>query len=316
MPPDVSVSAPAKIILFGEHAVVYGEPAIAVPVTALRAQVEIHPAEPGAGLVIESPKTRHRFVYHPEDDPEAQSTLEYVARLVLAHFGADPPDVTLHLASRIPIGRGLGSGAAVATAVARGLVGALGETIAPDALNSIIYEVEKRHHGTPSGIDNTVVVYEKPVFFVRGQPIEDVRVRAQFSLLVADTGYSTPTHVPVGDVRRLMERKPERTQQVVARIGEITRAAREALGAGQFKRLGDLMTENHDQLQRLTVSSIELDLLCDSALMAGAHGAKMSGGGRGGNMIALVDNHRVEPVMSALYAAGAERVIKTRVSAH
>jgi mevalonate kinase len=100
------------------------------------------------------------------------------------------------------------------------------------------------------------------------------------------------------------------------RIGEITRAARQAIEGGDAASLGTLMNANHELLQRLTVSSIELDLLVESAIDAGALGAKMSGGGRGGNIIALVTESHTRQVIAALHSAGAARVVKTRLSVY
>lgn len=309
----MEASASAKVILFGEHAVVYGQPAIAVPVTSLRARVTAEAAPSDAGLTILSPATRHRFTVHLTEDDE-ENALSLAAQLTLRNFGiTTPPDLTLTLVSDIPIGRGLGSGAAVSTALVRALCAALEKTLSLEELNAIIYEVEKKHHGTPSGIDNTVIVYEQPIYFVRGQPLENIRIALPFTLLVADTGYGTPTHIPVGDVRRLYEAKPERITPILERIGAISRAACQAIETGEYFRLGALMNENHELLQKLTVSSVELDVLCEAALAAGAQGAKMSGGGRGGIMLALVTDATAPRVMSALESAGAVRVVKTRV---
>jgi mevalonate kinase len=310
----MQTSASGKIILFGEHAVVYGQPAIAVPVTSLRARVRVEAAPPGSGLTIESPGTHQTLRVTSLTEEDAGSSLVFAAQLFLQHIQSDRlPDLTLHLNSDVPIGRGLGSGAAVSTAVMRALSEALAKPISKEDLNALIYEVEKRHHGTPSGIDNTVIVYEQPVYFVRGQPIQNISIQIPFTLLVGDTGYGTPTHLTVGDVRRLYETKPDATTAIFQRIGEIVRQARQAIETGEIHALGALMNENHELLQRLTVSSLELDVLCETALAAGARGAKMSGGGRGGNMLALVTDSTAERVMRALYSAGAARVVKTRV---
>jgi mevalonate kinase len=312
----MEATAPAKIILFGEHAVVYGQPAIAAPVTSLRARVQLEPGPQGTGMVIDSPMTKQTLAVtlpSPEDD-ETLNSLIFACQLVIQRLQISPlPDLRIHLVSDIPLGRGLGSGAAIAAALIRALCAYWGQPISNDDLNPLVYEVEKRHHGTPSGIDNTVIVYEKPVFFRRGQALETVHIAQPLTLLVGDTGYGTPTHIPVGDLRRLHERRPEWTSPLFERIGQIAQAARQSIESGAIHPLGALMNENHDLLQRLTVSSVELDVLCEAALAAGAHGAKMSGGGRGGNMIALVDDSIAPQVIQALQRAGAARVVKTRV---
>jgi mevalonate kinase len=309
-------SAPAKVILFGEHAVVYGQPAIAAPVSSLRATVTAEMTRHG-GLVIRSPHTGHIFQFGLDDRPADENSLVLAARLACDALEiSQTPNLILTLNSDIPIGHGLGSGAAVCTALVRAICAAHERTLPDERLNDLIYEVEKKHHGTPSGIDNTVIVYEQPVYFVRGQPIEHLDIGGAFTLLVADSGYGTPTHITVGDVRRHYESDRPRLAPMFERIGEITRAARQAIEGGDAASLGTLMNANHELLQRLTVSSIELDLLVESAIDAGALGAKMSGGGRGGNIIALVTESHTRQVIAALHSAGAARVVKTRLSVY
>jgi mevalonate kinase len=301
-----SASACAKIILCGEHAVVYGQPAIAVPVSSLRATVTAQPAA--------------TFQIHLADMNEvltlaSEHPIAEVARWVLAHLQQDPPLAELHIQSAIPIASGLGSGAALATAVARTLFLLLGAVPTPETINPLVYETEKLFHGTPSGIDNTVIAYEQPVYFIKGQPIEPLAIRGQFHFLIADTGIAAPTKVSVGDVRTLYEQDRARIQPLLNAIGRISTQVRGALEQGKADILGSLMNENHALLQRLTVSAPELDVLVDAARAAGALGAKLSGGGRGGNMIALVPAVQMAIIETALRQAGAVRVIQTTVQA-
>jgi mevalonate kinase len=178
----------------------------------------------------------------------------------------------------------------------------------------LAFEVEKLHHGTPSGIDNTVVTYARPLFFVKEQPVEFLEVAAPFTLLIADSGVSTPTRETVGAVRTAWQAEPERHERIFAQIGELARQARKVLAAGDNEQLGPLMDTNHELLQQLEVSSSELDTLVAAARSAGALGAKLSGGGRGGNIIALVKSGTEKIVSAALVDAGAVRVIETKVT--
>jgi len=307
-------SAPGKIILFGEHAVVHGQPAIAVPLLAVQAEAEAKPALSGHGLTIRAPDVR-RTLHLAQVAPDSSfyAALIYPLRLALDAWQQPEPDLTLTVHSTIPIGGGLGSGAALAAALIRALGAALEIPLPPDVLNPLVYEVEKAHHGTPSGIDNTVIVYQQPVYFVRGTPLETFHIARPFTLLVADTGVSSPTRITVGDVGHLFEAEPERLGGLFARIGAIARAARHAIETGTLDSLGALMDENHALLSELTVSSEPLDRLCAAARAAGADGAKLSGGGRGGNMIALVASDRTPQVVAALRQAGAVKVIETVV---
>lgn len=305
----IEASASAKIILVGEHAVVYGQPAIAVPVSDLRAFANVEANESGVLRIISAELDIPVNINAETVD----NALELTARLVLTTLKAAPPSATIYIRSDIPVASGLGSGAAVSTALARALCAALDVEMDEATLNSLIYEVEKIHHGTPSGIDNTVIVYERPVYFVRGQAIETLTRATPFTLLIGDTGKSASTRTAVAGVREFFEREPETVQPMLDEVGAIVRAARAALEAGDLVTLGALMRRNHALLQQLTVSSPELDTLVEAAMGAGALGAKLSGGGRGGNMIALVTAENVTQVTLALRDAGAVRVFATEV---
>lgn len=310
----IRASAPGKLILFGEHAVVHGQPAIAVPLHAISATIEVEAAPAGTGITIALPDVQ-AMLSAGNNEAQADNALTYTAQLVLQKLAVNPPDLRLMLHSTIPMGAGFGSGAAVSTALARALSSALGQPLDNPTLNELVYEVEKIHHGTPSGIDNTVIVYEQPVFFIRGQAITTFRITKPFHLLVGRVDYATPTHVTVGDVRKLHEQQPQSVGQIFATIGEIARQARRAIETGEIATLGPLMNENQALLRELTVSDTLLDNLCEVAMQAGAWGAKLSGGGRGGNFIVLVPEMTAlwQPIQHALLQAGAVEVFFTTI---
>jgi mevalonate kinase len=309
----ITSSAPGKVILFGEHAVVYGRPALAVPVTQVRADVEIADSldsqiwvdAPNIGLL----STLDSLLATPSAHP-----LATVIQSVFAALSIDsPPPLAVHISSTIPVASGLGSGAAVSVAVIRALSAFFGQPLPDEQVSALAYEVEKLHHGTPSGIDNTVVTYAKPVYFVKGQPIEMLHVGAPFTIVIGDTGLSAPTKESVSDVRKLWQAEPEMWEKIFDEVGEIVRKARNAIETGDITTLGPLMNENHKLLQEMTVSSVELDRLTEAARKSGAEGAKLSGGGRGGNMIALVEKEKAAAVAEALTNAGAKRTIITQI---
>lgn len=317
--PAISATAPGKIILFGEHAVVYGRPALAAPVQQVRARavVSADPRLPTGQVHLEAPDIR--LDCHLDDLP-AHHPLVVAICGVQGELGLSRlPACRLHLTSTIPIAAGLGSGAATAVAVIRALATFLGRPLPPERVSALAYEVEKLHHGTPSGIDNTVVAFARPVYFVRGQPIETLRLPAPFTLVIGDTGVRSPTAVSVGDVRRAWQADPPRYEALFDQAGSLARQARELLESGALREasglagLGRLMNENQALLQDIGVSSPDLERLVAAALAAGAQGAKLSGGGRGGNMIALVAPPEAETVAQALEAAGARRTLVTGV---
>jgi mevalonate kinase len=313
----VSASAPGKIILFGEHAVVYGRPAIAAPLTHVRATATIH-KEQGGGVVLMAPDVG---VEQNLADAGLEDALALTVQQIQTASGMQQlPDMTIMVTSDIPIAAGLGSGAAITAATTRALAQFLGlEALVTDKwVSDLTYEVEKIHHGTPSGIDNTVVAYERPVYFVRKEPqnlVETFHVQHPLRLLIGDTGISSSTRDVVEDVRRSWQKEPQRFNALFDSCGALCEAAREAIQTGAGEEIGRLMNENHVLLIDMTVSSLDLDRLVSAAVKAGALGAKMSGGGRGGNMIALVTSDTEEAVRSALLASGAKRVLQSTIGA-
>jgi len=309
-----TVSASGKIILLGEHAVVYGKPSLAVPLSALRAYAEIVPSIHNSGLRITAVDLDNQELVVDSYSNQVEQPLVVAARLLLKHLNCPPPDATIILHSDIPVASGMGSGAAITVALFRALLYLIGKPLPDSQMNDLVYEVEKIYHGTPSGIDNTVIVFEQPIYFVRGNPIERLNISKPLTLLVADTGVGASTKLAVSDVRALYEADKPLITDVLDSIGELVAAGRAAVENGDHVTLGNVMNENHKLLQKLTVSSPLLDKLVTVAQNTGALGAKLSGGGRGGNMIALVSEEHATHVRAQLLDVGAVKVYETLVS--
>ena len=307
----MKASAPGKIILFGEHAVVYGRPALAIPVTQIHADVEVLDSA-RAGIWIHAPDVNLHAELNtlPSDHPLASVIHNFLFLFRVTPF----PNIEVNISSTIPVASGLGSGAAVTVALTRALSAHLAHPMPDEEINVFAYEIEKLHHGTPSGIDNTVITYAMPVYFVKGQTIEIFKVGTPFTIVIGDTGISAPTKESVGDVRKLWEADKPKWENIFDKVGEITEEARKNIEGGKWELLGKLMDQNHTLLQEMTISSPELDRLVSAARSAGALGAKLSGGGRGGNMIALVNANLAESVAKSILEAGAQHVIITQVS--
>jgi mevalonate kinase len=311
--PVFSAYAPGKVILFGEHAVVYGRPAIAAPVMQVRARamVSMVPRSPSGLVRLQAPDIGLDSTLDdlPENHPLAAVIRKAVTALQLSHL----PACSVKVTSTIPIAGGMGSGAAVSVAVLRAFSAALGHPFSDEQVSQLAYEIEQIHHGTPSGIDNTVITYAKPVYFVISKQIEILQVKRPFSLVIADTGVRSPTATVVSDVHLAYESNPERFEQLFDHAAEIATSARKAIKSGKVEAIGPLMNENHALLRQMGVSSPELEVLVETALSAGAAGAKLSGAGRGGNMIALVAPEIASEVTKALFGAGAVGTIVTEV---
>ncbi|MBK7452894.1 MAG: mevalonate kinase [Anaerolineales bacterium] len=289
----------------------YNRPALAVPVTQVHADVEVLDS-PRAGILINAPGIDLHAELNalPADHPIASVILKLFQRFEVSKI----PDLEINISSTIPVASGLGSGAAVSVALTRAFLSHLSRSFTDDMVNSLVFEIEKLHHGTPSGIDNTVITYNKPVYFIKGQPIETFKVGKPFTVVIGDTGVSALTKESVAGVRRSWLRDTAVFENYFDEIAQIALIARRSIEHGKPELLGELMDQNHALLQRMTVSSPELDKLVDAARKAGALGAKLSGGGRGGNMIALVEQDKAEVVANALISAGAKRTITTEIS--
>lgn len=303
-------SAPGKIILFGEHAVVYNRPALAVPVTQVCATVNVS-SHSRSGIRISAPQIQlHSTLTALPTQHSLRMTLEVILKNL--NISLSTP-LQIQITSSIPVASGLGSGASVSVALIRALSAYTGTSLNDDKVNQLCYETEKIHHGTPSGIDNTVITYARPVFFQRGQPIETFQVQHPFTIVIADTGIYAPTRESVGDVRKLWQSNPSHWESVFNEVGQIVQRARQSIEAGHWQELGTLMDMNQRLLQEMTVSSAELDHLVVCAKNAGALGAKLSGGGRGGNMIALVHPENADEISAALLSNGARHTIITAI---
>lgn len=303
--------APGKVILLGEHAVVYGRPAVAAPVRDVQAMAVVEDALPGSGVTIVAEDLNRTFSMFdaPRDDP-----LRVIVSATLSRLGMGVRvDLKITVSSTIPVARGLGSGAAVSTAIVRALAQHRGRWLTSRAVSDLVFETEKIHHGTPSGIDNTVIAFEKPVYFVRDKVMDIFWVGEPFQLVIGDTGVASPTRVAVEDVRAAWERDQERYDEIFDEIGTLAHMGRGAIEAGDVEAMGRLMDANQELLRLIGVSSPELEGLIEAARQGGALGAKLSGAGRGGNMIAVMTPETVGQVSMMLRMAGAKNVIVTEI---
>lgn len=307
-------SAPGKLILFGEHAVVYGRTAIAVPVDKVRANAEISPYPEGENgqVFIEAPQIEFASWLHdlPQNHP-----FSMVVRLTLEMLQVDPTrPLKIRVESNIPIAAGMGSSAATSIAIIRGLSAHFNQSLSPEKQSGIAYEVEKIHHGTPSGVDNTVIAYERPVIFSRDKELRSLEAGADIPLVIGDTGIQSETARAIAQVRTRRQAESARFDSLFDQISIISEKAAEAIQSGRIADLGPLMNQNQSLLADIGVSSEPLRTLIQAALDAGASGAKLSGAGLGGNMIALVQTQTSHEIASALHEAGAVRTIETVIA--
>jgi mevalonate kinase len=312
--PSTTAAAPGKIILFGEHAAVYGRPAVAVPLKEVqaRAVVKPEPRFPAGQIRLAAPDINLESLLEdlPQDNPLGAAVHQVMDAFKLGRA----PACSIRITSTIPIASGLGSGAAVSVAVIRAFSSFLGRPLSDDQVCALAFEVEKLHHGTPSGIDNAVITYAKPIYFVKDRLPELFSIPRPFTLVIGDTGIPSPTAISVGDVRKAWKVNKDYYEALFDSAGAIADSARQMLSIGMTEALGPLLDANHGILKKMGMSSAELDALVDAARKAGASGAKLSGGGRGGNMIALSSPEAAPAVAKALEKAGAKRTLIAKIS--
>lgn len=276
-------TAHGKLILIGEHAVVYNEPAIAMPFLAAPVEVTVEKVK-GPSRLISS-----YYQGLVDTVPDDLLNLKTLIETVCLDLGKPSDGLSLSISSLIPPERGMGSSAAVATATARALFAFFERSLEQETLLKYVDISEKIAHGNPSGLDARVTSSRQPVYFKKNCHFKLIRLELDGYLIAADTGVKGQTRQAVEGVAQQMKRSYSRTKKLIRQIGELSEAAKLAIEEDQIRQLGSLLTEAHDCLKQLDVSSEKLDRLVATALKHKALGAKLTGGGRGGCMIALAD---------------------------
>ena len=218
-------------------------------------------------------------------------------------------DGTLHCAS------GIGASAASCVAIARALSNHYGLNLSDEQINDIAFEGEKGYHGTPSGIDNTASAYGGLIWFEKGENnvIERISIPGPIEIVMGDSGKVANTAAAIAGVRDRKEKNPKKYEEIFDRAENIAYLAKNALINEDYKEIGKLMNENHRLLQQIEVSSRELDFLVNIALKQGALGAKLTGGGLGGNMIALTPGKELQDKVATAIEKEGFQTVKTRI---
>ena len=275
--------AHSKIILIGEHAVVYGYPAISLPLLEVEVTCRVVPAT-----------TPWRLF---EED-----TLSMAVYASLEYLNITDAYIRCQIDSAIPEKRGMGSSAAISIAAIRAVFDYYQAELPHDVLEILVNRAEMIAHMNPSGLDAKTCLSDHPIRFIKNVGFEELAMDLSAYLVIADTGVYGHTREAI----QVVESKGKEALPFLYALGELTQQAEEAIKARDAVMLGEILTKAHGNLKEIGVSSLEADALVETALQNGALGAKMSGGGLGGCIIALVaDYHQAQDLAERLEEKGA-----------
>ena len=300
-----------KVILFGEHFVVHGVPGI---VSAIDSATDAKVTQTGKELVI---RDERKAAKGYAEEKKLQQ-IESIERM-LKKMGLDPKlPLKIWIGGTLPGFSGLGASAASSVAIARAIAEELSLKLSNEEVNQIAFEAEKAYAGNPSGIDNTAATYGGLMWFQKNlvvgpASVERLSVRVPVEIVIGSTGKVANTKAMVAGVAERKRKNPGKYNPIFKQAENLTYAGRKALESYDLKKVGELMNENHRLLQEIEVSSMELDLLVDMAWKNGAFGAKLTGGGGGGCMVALTPGRELQEAVASAIEQEGYKVLRTKI---
>ena len=301
-----------KAILFGEHFVVHGVPGI---VSAIDLTADAEVKRIGEGIAVRDERKGAKG-YTEKKRTQQKESIERM----LKTMGIDLGKVSLEiwLGGNLPGFSGIGASAASSVAVARALAEEFEMNLSDERINEIAYEAEKAYAGTPSGIDNTAATYGGLIWFSKNlnegpNTIERLSIREPVEIVIGNTGIVADTKEMVAGVAMRKKENPEKYDSLFSQAERLAFEARKALEDFDLRTVGKLMDKNHGLLQEIEVSCEELDYLVDLAREEGALGAKLTGGGGGGCMVALTPGKEVQETVAAAMEEEGFKVLRTKI---
>ncbi|MCE7743098.1 MAG: mevalonate kinase [Candidatus Heimdallarchaeota archaeon] len=288
---SIKFSAPGKVILFGEHSVVYGHPAIAAAI-GLRALCEVTRSNEET-ITISAPMLFSDQTFTISEKSIVPTELESFKHILLllsrSHENGFIPKV--ELSSSIPPSAGLGSSAATAVSLTASLLEFYGHDHDLETINDIAFESEKITHGSPSGIDNSISTYGGGIIYEKGVITPLTSKIPSSTLVIIDSGIPRQTKKLIEKVQKKKDVEPKNVQTIFNKIEDITLDAKKYLESGNIRQVGNLMNENHELLEKLDVGIPFISNIVDFIDKTDALGRKLTGAGGGGSVIALYDDY-------------------------
>jgi mevalonate kinase len=301
-----------KAILFNEHFVVHGVPGI---VSAIDSAADAEVKKNGKGITVEDTRKGAKG-YAKKKRIQQKESIERM----LEALNIDPDKVSLRiwLGGNLPGFSGIGASAASSVAIARAVAAEFEMDLSDEKINEVAYEAEKAYAGTPSGIDNTAATFGGLIWFKRNlsggsNTIERLNIRKTVEIVIGNTGIVADTKAMVAGVGERKKRNPVKYDALFKRSEEVAFAARKALEDFDLRKVGKLMNENHRLLQEIEVSCKELDFLVNLARQQGAFGAKLTGGGGGGCMVALTPGKDLQEAVASAMEQQGFKVLRTKI---
>jgi len=302
-----------KVILFGEHFVVHGLPGI---VSAIDLTVDVEVKRVGEGIHVRDERKGARG-YAERKRTQQKESIERMLKIM----GIDLEEASLEiwLGGNLPGFSGIGASAASSVAIARAIAEEFEMNLSDERINEIAYEAEKAYAGTPSGIDNTAATYGGLIWFrknLSGGPntFERLNMREPVEIIIGNTGVVADTKEMVAGVAERKKKNPKKYDPLFNQAESLVFEARKTLEEEfDLRKVGRLMNENHSLLQEVEVSCKELDYLVNLAREQGAFGAKLTGGGGGGCMVALTPEKELQEAVATAMEKEGFKVLRTKI---
>ncbi len=301
-----------KVILFGEHFVVYGLPGVAGGIDNRTLADAEESDEPGLHVVDDRPAGPG---YKESKAEHFKESLEHIKKAI-PEVDWTEKGVRITLAGDLTAASGVGASAASCAAIARAISEFFDLSFDDERINQIAYEGEKGYHGAPSGLDNTCATYGDLIVFQRrpeGNNIERLELSDSAEIVMANTGIPANTKALVAGVKERKKKEPDKYKKIFGKYRETFEKGVKALKQGDWKRVGRLMDMNQELLREIEVSHPKLEELIETAKVAGAYGAKLTGGGGGGYMVALTPGKGLQDKVAEALGKKVDIIVKASI---
>jgi len=301
-----------KVILFNEHFVVYGVPGI---VSAIDSKAYAETRKAGRAITVRDERKGSNG-YTGSKRIQQKDSIDRMLKIM--GFSLEEVALEIQLGGNLPGFSGIGASAASSVAIARAIAEEFNLGLSDERINEIAYEAEKAYAGTPSGIDNTAATFGGLIWFKRashGKPnkIEKLNIIEPVEIVIGNTGIVADTKEMVAGVAARRKKNPDKYDLLFEQAENLVLKGRKALGDFDLEKVGELMNDNHLLLQEIKVSCRELDHLVNVARIEGAFGAKLTGGGGGGCMVALTPGRELQERVAATIEKKGFKVLKTKI---